>query len=387
MFGFLFVLILQGGSPAEPPSAHRLHAAEPLPLVQQGAEAEEAARIEIYARNLPSLVQVRLAASDAATPVDAVASEFVLSGVVLAEVEGGALVVVPGKWQGERAASLAIYDMAGRRYPAEGREVAPQLGLSLLAVDGLLVEAPLFGFADPLPIGSQIALIGNGYGLYGSLSMGILSGRSRQLDELAGLLQVTNPVHPGDGGGLVLDRQGRLVGIALTSLEDALRRKNSATPGLAGAGRPTGISFVMPIHQVLEAFEETLQLPAAAPRPIMGVQVQEAPIPRDLRRSLGLEQRTALLVGRVEPGLPAAQAGLQSGGYLVGIGGRPVRSFACLFSWIRSAGDRALVQFVRGDELLEREVKVLRKPRGENGAPAKPGFSTQASPALIDDRD
>ena len=63
MFGFLFVLILQGGSPAEPPSAHRLHAAEPLPLVQQGAEAEEAARIEIYARNLPSLVQVRLAAS------------------------------------------------------------------------------------------------------------------------------------------------------------------------------------------------------------------------------------------------------------------------------------------------------------------------------------
>ena len=83
----------------------------------------------------------------------------------------------------------------------------------------------------------------------------------------------------------------------------------------------------------------------------------------------------------------AAQAGLQSGDYLVGIGGRPVRSFACLFSWIRSAGDRALVQFVRGDELLEREVKVLRKPRGENGAPAKPGFSTQASPALIDDRD
>ena len=56
-----------------------------------------------------------------------------------------------------------------------------------------------------------------------------------------------------NGGGLVLDRQGRLVGIALTSLEDALRRKNSATPGLAGAGRPTGISFVMPIHQVLEA--------------------------------------------------------------------------------------------------------------------------------------
>lgn len=345
----------------------------------------ESDRIELYARNLPSLVQVRLANPAANPQAEALGPEFVLSGVVLAEIEQGALVVVPGKWAGDQASALAVYDMAGRRYSVEPEAVAEHLGLSLLTVPELWVEAPRFGFAETLPIGSSVALIGNGYGLFGSLSTGILSGRARQLEELGGLLQITNPIHPGDGGGLVLDRGGRLVGIALTSLEDAMRRRALENPNEpVQSGTPTGISFVIPLSQVLEAFREPLSLPPAEPRPILGLQVQEAAIPRQARRALGLEQRTALFVVRVEEGLPAQKAGLQAGDFLIAMDGRPVRSFACLFAWTRTAQTTCPVQLVRDGALLTKDVEVVRKKmeRREGG---RSRIGTQASPALIED--
>lgn len=385
MLGLLLTLALQGGSTPEPPSAHALRPTD-SPVAPQEGGMVESDRVELYARNLPSLVQVRLANPAGNPQPDALGPEFVLSGVVLAEVEEGALVVVPGKWAGKQAEGLAVYDIAGRRYAVQPKAVADRLGLSLLAVPELWVEAPRFGFAETLPIGSSVALIGNGYGFFGSISTGILSGRSRQLEELGGLLQVTNPIHPGDGGGLVLDRGGRLIGIALTSLEDAMRRRALEKPGQPmQLGTPNGISFVIPLSQVLEAFREPLSLPAAEPRPVLGLQVQEAALPRQARRALGLEQRTALFVVRVEKGLPAEKAGLQAGDYLIAMAGRPVRSFACLFSWTRTAENICPVQFVRDGKLMEREVAVIRRsvePRSPGG---RSRIGTQASPALIED--
>jgi len=277
--------------------------------------------------------------------------------------------------------------MGGRRYPVQALAVDETLGLSLLSVDELLVEAPAFGFAETLPIGSTVALLGNGYGMFGTVSVGILAGRSRQLDDLRGLLQISNPVNPGDGGGLLLDRRGRLVGIALTSLEDAMRRKSADDPVAARIirGGPTGVAFALPLSPVLRAFSKQLTLPAGEPRPILGVQVQEAAIPRDVRRALGLEQRTALLVVRVEPGLPADRAGLKQGDYLLALSGQPVRSFACLFTWLRGAGDVCPAQYLRGDQLATVDIPVERR-EADSSNESRGGFRTQASPALIDDK-
>ncbi len=388
MLELLLILVFQGGSP-EPPSAHSLRPAQSLGSEQAGglAGAEEAL-IELYARNLPSLVQVRLGSEGSDSLGNAPAGpELVLSGVVLGETATGSLVLVPGKWKGERAASLVVYDMGGRRYPVEALAVDETLGVSLVRVENLLVEAPAFGFAETLPIGSTVALLGNGYGMFGSVSVGILAGRNRQLDELRGLLQISNPVNPGDGGGLLLDRRGRLVGVALTSLEDAMRRKATDDPVAARIvrGGPTGVAFALPLSPVLRAFSKQLALPAGEPRPILGVQVQEAAIPRDVRRALGLEQRTGLLVVRVEPGLPADRAGLQTGDFLIALSGQPVRSFACLFGWLRGASDVCPAQYLRGGELVTVDLLVERRAL----APSKEsrgGFRTQASPALIEDK-
>jgi S1-C subfamily serine protease len=68
-------------------------------------------------------------------------------------------------------------------------------------------------------IGSEAYIVGNPFGLYGSLSAGVVSGLDRSFQApgsstvLHGLIQVDAAVNPGNSGGPLLDRDGRVVGI------------------------------------------------------------------------------------------------------------------------------------------------------------------------------
>jgi len=68
-------------------------------------------------------------------------------------------------------------------------------------------------------IGSEAYIVGNPFGLYGSLSAGVVSGLDRSFQQpgsnqvLRGLIQVDAAVNPGNSGGPLVDRGGRVVGI------------------------------------------------------------------------------------------------------------------------------------------------------------------------------
>ncbi len=61
--------------------------------------------------------------------------------------------------------------------------------------------------------------MGNPFGLYGSLSNGVVSGLERSFRDPeteivhTGLIQIDAAVNPGNSGGPLLDRDGRVVGI------------------------------------------------------------------------------------------------------------------------------------------------------------------------------
>jgi S1-C subfamily serine protease len=81
-----------------------------------------------------------------------------------------------------------------------------------------LVPATL-GNPAAMRIGSEAYIVGNPYGLYGSLSSGVVSGLDRSFElpdsklVIEGLIQVDAAVNPGNSGGPLLDRSGRVVGI------------------------------------------------------------------------------------------------------------------------------------------------------------------------------
>ena len=82
----------------------------------------------------------------------------------------------------------------------------------------IIVPATL-GNPNAVQIGSEAYIVGNPFGLYGSLSAGVVSGldRSFQFPDsdlvLHGLIQVDAAVNPGNSGGPLLDRDGQVVGI------------------------------------------------------------------------------------------------------------------------------------------------------------------------------
>jgi S1-C subfamily serine protease len=77
----------------------------------------------------------------------------------------------------------------------------------------------VLGNPRSVTVGSEAFVVGNPFGLYGSMSAGVISGlnRSYQLPnngpQLTGLIQIDAAVNPGNSGGPLVNRAGQVIGI------------------------------------------------------------------------------------------------------------------------------------------------------------------------------
>jgi len=119
------------------------------------------------------------------------------------------------------AASIQLTFADGTTSPAEVVTQQPQNDIAVLRASqppAKLVPAVL-GNPRSVQVGSDAFVVGNPFGLYGSMSAGIVSGlnRSFQLPNngalLQGLIQVDAAVNPGNSGGPLLNRNGQVIGI------------------------------------------------------------------------------------------------------------------------------------------------------------------------------
>ena len=97
----------------------------------------------------------------------------------------------------------------------------PENDIAVLRPNNLpskIVPATL-GNPGTMQIGSEAFVVGNPFGLYGSLSSGVVSGLNRSFQfpnsdrVLRGLIQVDAAVNPGNSGGPLVNRDGQVVGI------------------------------------------------------------------------------------------------------------------------------------------------------------------------------
>ncbi len=82
----------------------------------------------------------------------------------------------------------------------------------------VLVPATL-GNPGAMSVGDEAFVVGNPFGLYGSMSAGVISGFDRSFHPpdseqvLDGLIQIDAAVNPGNSGGPLLNRYGQVIGI------------------------------------------------------------------------------------------------------------------------------------------------------------------------------
>jgi len=138
------------------------------------------------------------------------------------------------------AASIKLTFADGSTAGATIASRSPENDIAVLQPDALpktLVPATL-GNPASMHIGSEAYIVGNPFGLYGSLSAGVVSGLDRtfQLPDsdtvIKGLIQVDAAVNPGNSGGPLVDRDGRVVGI-VTALVNPTKQDVFIGIGLA----------------------------------------------------------------------------------------------------------------------------------------------------------
>lgn len=120
--------------------------------------------------------------------------------------------------------------------------------LQLLNIPKEFVALP-YGDSSILEVGQRVLAIGNPFGLYRSLTSGIISSLDRTMKTQRGailrdLIQTDAAINPGNSGGPLIDADGRLIGI------------NTAI--LSQSGDSAGVGFAVPINLIKRIVPELL---------------------------------------------------------------------------------------------------------------------------------
>jgi serine protease Do len=172
-----------------------------------------------------------------------------------------------------------------------------------------------FGNSDSMRVGDWVLAIGNPLGLGGTVTAGIVSARSRNIN--AGpyddFIQTDAAINKGNSGGPLFNTKGEVIGI------------NTAIYSQSGGS--IGIGFAIPANQAQKVVLD-LQKYGKTRRAWLGVHIQS--VTDEIAESLGLKDHNGALIADVTPNGPAAKAGLKSGDVILKFDGKEVNEFARL---------------------------------------------------------
>jgi serine protease Do len=228
----------------------------------------------------------------------------------------------------------------GRVLEARVIDSDPTLDLAMLNVPADNLTAVPVADSSKLRVGELVFAIGHPWGQRGVVTAGIVSALSkvkmRNSNQQMEYIKSDVRLAPGNSGGPLLDAQGRVVGI------------NAMIMG-------GDLSVAIPSNVVSSW---VAQLPQT--RIILGVQIQPAGLPADIRQELKNEQTLGLLVvGIIEGGL-AAHAGLLVGDVLIDMVNKPLGDVATLRTVLAQSSSQEAVRLrvLRGGAILEIDVAL-----------------------------
>jgi serine protease Do len=206
-----------------------------------------------------------------------------------------------------------------REFRAKVVGVDKQSDVAVLKIDAKNLPVVKIGDPNGSKVGQWVVAIGSPYGFDNTVTSGIISAKSRALpnENYTPFIQTDVPVNPGNSGGPLFNLQGEVIGI------------NSMIYSQTGGFQ--GLSFAIPINEAIKV-KDALIKTGHVDRGRLGVTVQG--MNQTLANSFGMSSPAGALVSSVEPGGPAAKAGLQPGDVITALNGSPVADSTSLPSQV-----------------------------------------------------
>ena len=160
------------------------------------------------------------------------------------------------------------------------------------------LKAVKFGDSDKIRIGDWILAIGNPFGLGGSVTAGIVSAKSRDIESgpYDSFIQTDASINQGSSGGPMFNMNGEVIGI------------NTAI--FSTNGGSMGIGFAIPVNLVDFVIKQ-LKESGEVKRGWIGIKMQ--PYDADTAQSLGATENGGVIISSVSENSSAARAGIQAG--------------------------------------------------------------------------
>ncbi|MBX4335024.1 Do family serine endopeptidase [Bartonella raoultii] len=221
--------------------------------------------------------------------------------------------------------------------------------LALLQVDAgnRKLKAVRFGDSEKARIGDWVMAIGNPYGFGGSVTVGIISARNRDLN--AGpyddFIQTDAAINRGNSGGPLFDRNGKVIGI------------NTAI--ISPSGGSIGIGFAIPSDMALSVINQLRDF-GEIRRGWLAIRIQ--PVTEDIAKSWKLQNTEgALVAGKIEQ-TDVDNSQLQTGDIILSFGNSKIKHARDLPRLVAesSEGNIVDVTVLRGGEKKTVKVKLGR---------------------------
>jgi S1-C subfamily serine protease len=252
-----------------------------------------------------------------------------------------------------------------------GKDVSTDLALLRIDPRATKLHPLPLGDSSKVRVGDPAVAIGNPFGFDRTVTSGIISALQRQIDApnnftIDNVIQTDAAINPGNSGGPLINSAGQVIGI-----------NSQIATGGNGEGN-VGIGFAIPINTVKAAIPQ-LEKNGKVLHAYLGVSTAQLS-PQDAQ-DLNLPSDKGALVQQVNPGSPAAKAGLHAGntqtssGLVIGgdlivkIDGKPITKPDDLVAAVsgHKPGDKVQVQFYRGGKLKTVTVTLGNRPAGATG--------------------
>ncbi len=261
----------------------------------------------------------------------------------------------------------------GAKLPAKLIGTDTKTDLALLKIEPgarTLVPVP-WGDSDKSRVGDWVMAIGNPFGFGGSVTLGIISARGRDINSgpYDNYIQTDAAINRGNSGGPLFNVDGEVIGINTAII--------SPTGGSIGIGFAIPSELARGVIAQLGEFGETR-------RGWLGVRIQ--PVTDDIAESLGMANPEGALVAGIIEGGPVAGGEIQPGDVIVSFDGKPIVEMRDLPRIVAESpvGKAVDVEVMRKGVRMTVKVTLGRLEDGEKLASATAGEDQKAEqPAAV----